>query len=80
MTLYKINFAWENDYEDHEISETVFTFADSYSEAIQKIETEYQYINSICIESIAFEVTSDIFYLPHKDIITLQDFIDENTY
>lgn len=80
MYLYKINFAWENDNEDHEISETVFAFADSCSEAIQKIETQYQYINSICIEPIAFDVTSDIFYLPHKDIMTLEDFIKENSY
>ena len=33
MNLYKIYFAWENDYEDHETLETVFTFADSYSES-----------------------------------------------
>lgn len=80
MYLYKINFAWEDDYQDHETSETVFTFADSYSEAIQKIETQYQYLNSICIEPIAFDATSDIFYLPHKDIMTLEDFIKENSY
>ena len=80
MYLYQINFAWENDNEDHEIPETVLAFADSYSEAVQKIETQYQYINSIRMEPIAFDATSDIFYLPHKDTMTLQDIINENSY
>lgn len=80
MYLYKINFAWEDDTMEDEQKETVLAFADSYSEAVQKIETQYQYINSIRMEPIAFDATSDIFYLPHKDTMTLQDIINENSY
>ena len=80
MYLYKINFAWEDDTIEEEQKETVLTFADSPSEAIQKIETQCQYINSIFIEPIAFDATSDVFYLPHKDTMTIEDIINENTY
>lgn len=80
MNLYKITFCWEDDSTEGEVKDTALAFAESYAEAIQKIETQYQYINSICIEPIAFDATSDIFYLPHKDTITLEDIIDENTY
>ena len=69
--LYFVTVNWYNEYKEEDEISCAFVVAWSYADAIQKVATDFEYINSILIEEIQPPNMCDIncVYVPNDNEI-----------
>ena len=77
--LYKVDCEWYDDYDDEDKSDRCLIFAHSHSEAIEKLEKNFKYINKIHITEVMTDVQDGVMWLPKK-VSSLDDIIEANIY
>ena len=82
-TLYYVTVNWYNDMTDKNIDTKFFAFAPSLSNLSARIDSAFDYINTIKIESINTMCGApDFFYVDSDDITInmIEAFRDANNY